>query len=153
MVLVVFLAVLSALGLIIPIVDNISDFAVSMFNDFELLYLVRTAVDHWGETVKDAWLLILFPVLIVILIISFVLDVVLGIIYLVIAILIYFISLLISIIFVYALCPGIVVLEIIMVIKSFKNTYSITNKGWSIASMFITLFATIVFYVCYINLN
>ena len=153
MLLVVILTILSALGLIQPIANGLTNSAENMFENFEMLYLCREVIVDWMNSLEGGWALLLVPLVLLAFVLGFVLDIVLGLLYLLMAVLLYLIGLIIAFVFVYALCPGIVILEIVMIQKSFKDKYSIHNKGWAIASMFITLFLTIIFYVCYINIR
>lgn len=153
MLLVLILTVLSSLGLIQPIANGITSSAENMFENFEFLYLCREVIVDWMNSLDGGWALLLFPLVILAFILGFVLDILLGLLYLLVAFILFLIGLIVGFIFVYALCPGIVILEIVMVQKSFKDKYSIHNKGWSIASMFLSLFLTVVFYICYINIR
>lgn len=153
MVLVMIMAILSALGVIQPIAEGISRSSESMFENFEFLYLCREVIVDWMNSLEGGWSLLLFPIVILAFILGFVLDIVLGLLYLLVAALLFLISIIFGFIFVYVLCPGVVILEIIMIQKSFKDTYSITNKGWSITSLFLSLIFTIIFYICFINIR
>ena len=61
MLLVMLLAILSALGVMQPIANGILNSAENMFDNFEMLYLCREVIVDWMDSLEGGWALLLFP--------------------------------------------------------------------------------------------
>ena len=141
---IVILSILAIFGLTEPMAYGLQDAVNNMANNLKPFVISGLIINEWFPKVGEVFWLLVLPygaLVIICLLLSLVLDIVLLILYLVLLLVLFIISFIVSILFIYVLCPGIVILEIIMMCKVYKDDLSVTNKLWS------TIASAIVFYV------
>lgn len=140
---------LSFADLIEPFANVLATFVNYLTANLKTFVLSGLVANEWLPKVADAhWLLILpyGALVLVILVLSFVLDIALLIVCLLFLLVMFIVSIVFGVTILYIICPALIVLEIITLVKIFRNDESQLNKVIIILSLILTIICTVLFY-------